>query len=328
MPWRPWTSTRGMAGVLICVLLLQGCARHQQDAVERQRPGGHPVVTEVGQDLQLLRDVKYGHGGDSALRMDILHSRRPAPHPRPVFVWIHGGGWRVGDKRSGRSWRALMARNGYFCVSIDYRLTDEAVFPAQIEDCKCAIRFLRAHADRFGIAPDRIGVAGESAGGHLAALLAASGGAAELEGKGGWPGVSSRVQAVCDFFGPADLSAMPHLRHPLLTWRRVEPTVGLLGGLPEKRPRAAKRASPITHVSPDDPPILIIHGQEDPAVPYQQSVRLKEALDRAGVPATLVGIPAAGHGGAAFQSDEVREQVLGFFDRYLKPAADGDSAEQ
>jgi acetyl esterase/lipase len=129
----------------------------------------------------------------------------PAVKPMPVIVWIHGGAWIGGSKDSGIPLLLPFAKRGYFCASISYRFSKEAKFPAQIEDCKCAIRFLRAKAKEFNIDTERIGVWGESAGGHLAAMLGTAGDVKEFEGSGGWEGFSSRVSAVCDWFGPSDL---------------------------------------------------------------------------------------------------------------------------
>jgi acetyl esterase/lipase len=128
--------------------------------------------------------------------------------PMPVIVWIHGGAWIGGNKDSGIPLLLPFAKRGYLGASISYRFSKEAKFPAQIEDCKCAIRFLRAKAKEFNIDPERIGVWGASAGGHLSAMLGTAGDVKELEGSGGWEGFSSRVSAVCDWFGPSDLLAM------------------------------------------------------------------------------------------------------------------------
>jgi acetyl esterase/lipase len=159
-------------------------------------------------EVEVLSDVEYGKGGDVSLKMRVLRPKTLPKQPMPVLVWIHGGGWEDGTpKESGDRHLMRFAQRGYLCATIDYRLSGKAIFPAQIEDCKCAIRFLRSQAKAYHLDPDRIGVWGESAGGHLAALLGTSGGVTELEGSGGHAEFSSRVQAVCDWYGPSDLVA-------------------------------------------------------------------------------------------------------------------------
>jgi acetyl esterase/lipase len=211
------------------------------------------------------------------------------------------------------------AEAGYFSASVGYRLSPEAAFPAQIHDCKCAIRFLRGHAKRFALDPGRIGVVGWSAGGHLAALLGTSGGVRELEGDGGWPGVSSRVQAVCDYFGPADFTDWM-TGHEWGAWNEdaKRAVLGLFGDARRNRPAAARMASPVTYASKDDPPFLIIHGTADPIVPFRQSELLREALRKAGVEAGLVTVEGAGHGDASFWAAKPWEPEAAFFARVLK----------
>jgi len=216
-------------------------------------------------------DVQYGKAGDTPLLLDIVEPGiRTSDKPLPLVVWIHGGGWRGGDKSNNPAdW---MADKGYVVASIDYRLSDAATFPAQIYDCKAAIRFLRANAKRYGIDSKRIGVWGGSAGGHLVALLGTSGGVKELEGNCGSPGYSSRVQAVCDFFGPADLTVIGSV-----TRLAPNPVAQLLGGPVAEKRELAKQASPVTYVSKDDPPFLIVHGDKDQLV---RSLRAKSCIPR------------------------------------------------
>src|SRR5262249_52163599 len=142
--------------------------------------------TKAPDDLDVLRDVEYGKGGGRALKLHIIRAKNAAKGPLPCLVWIHGGGWEAGSRDSGIAMLTQFARNGYVGASIEYRFSKEAVFPAQIEDCKCAIRFLRAKAKDYDINPNRIGCWGISAGGHLTALMGTSGGTKELEGAGGW----------------------------------------------------------------------------------------------------------------------------------------------
>ena len=189
------------------------------------------------------------------------------------------------------------------------RWCSTAPFPAQIEDCKAAVRWLRANAGKYNLDADRIGVWGMSAGGHLAALLGTSGGVPELEGSGDNMQYSSRVQAVCDVAGPADLPAMTNLGP-----KRMFAIEALLGGPLEKDKAKAITASPIHYVSKDDPPFLIVHGEGDRVIPVEQSRRFYEALQKAGVNATLKILPV-GH--QAVQMDALKDAEV-FFDATLK----------
>jgi len=265
---------------------------------------------------QALRDIEYARVGAKSLRLDLYLPRRDAGARLPVVVWIHGGGWRSGDKSGTRAPEVL--GEGYAVASINYRLSHEATFPAQIHDCKAAIRWLRAHADRYGLDPERVGVWGSSAGGHLVALLGTSGDVAELEGDvGGNLDQSSRVQAVCDFFGPADLLAVLEPGAWSSHGSPTSPESLLLGGPVAERVDLARFASPVTHASADDPPFLIVHGDQDPVVPFDQSVRLHRALTAVGVESTLYVVKGAGHG---FRDPAVDALVREFFDRHLRRA--------
>ncbi len=266
-------------------------------------------------DAKHINDVVYAKAGSRELHLDLV---LPASitKPLPCVVWIHGGGWRKGTHKANRA--AWLAGHGYVVASVEYRLTDEAVFPAQIQDCKAAIRFLRANSKDYGIDPDRIGVWGSSAGGHLVALLGTSGGVKELEGDYGSVGQSSRVQAVCDFFGPTDLTVIPGR----LAERGTGAVALLLGGPISEKRNLARLASPIKHVSKDDPPFLIVHGEEDKLVPISQSESLQKALKAAGVDSTFVRVKNAAHGFAGRNIEpsvqKIDEAVLKFFDEHLK----------
>ncbi|HEX5503118.1 MAG TPA: alpha/beta hydrolase, partial [Thermomicrobiales bacterium] len=158
--------------------------------------------------VALERDVLFGTGGARPLRMHLLRPAARHPRPAPALVYIYGGAWLRGSRDTGLEVLASFAARGYLCASIEYRHSGEARFPAQIEDCKCAVRYLCAHADALAIDPDRIGVWGPSAGGHLAACLGTTARVPELEGDGGWSGFSSAVRAVCDWYGPSDFLQM------------------------------------------------------------------------------------------------------------------------
>lgn len=264
-------------------------------------------------DVDVHRDVVFGTGGGRDLKMHIVTPKNKAAKPAPVYVWIHGGGWMGGTKEGGVRQVVPVVRQGFVGATIEYRLTGEAPFPAQIEDCKCAIRFLRAHAEEYNIDPNRIAVGGSSAGGHLVALLGTSGGVKELEGQGGWADQSSTVQAVIDLFGPTDFKAFvsePGYEHHN---KANSPESRLLGGgevLPNTE--GIKRVNPITYIDAQDPPFLIIHGTQDRTVPLNQSELLNEALTKVGVSVKLHKIEGAGHGGPDFSKPEINDMKLEF----------------
>ena len=204
-------------------------------------------------------------------------------------------------------------------ASIDYRFSQEAIFPAQIEDCKAAIRFLRANAAKYAIAGNHIGVAGDSAGGHLVALLGTSGGVKDLEGAvGNNLMVSSAVQCVVDYYGPSDL--MKFKGQPV--WPKTDdphsPLCQLVGGLLNEKQDLVTKANPITYVSKKAPPFLIIHGNADNTVPFNQSELLVAALKTAGADVTLEVVKGGGHGFNPEQTQRLTPLVTAFFDRYLR----------
>jgi acetyl esterase/lipase len=258
-------------------------------------------------DATIHRDLVYKTVNGAALTLD-LYCPEKVSGPAPVIVWIHGGAWRRGGKRKCPA--VALVPDGYAVASIDYRLSSTAPFPAQIEDCKAAVRWLRANAAKYNLDADRIGVWGMSAGGHLAALLGTSGGVPELEGSGDNMQYSSRVQAVCAVAGPTNLPALTNVGP-----KRMSAIEGLLGGPLEKDKAKAIAASPIHYVSKDDPPFLIVHGEGDRVIPVEQSQRLYEALQKAGVNATLKILPQVGHQGVLM--DAVKDAEV-FFNATLK----------
>ncbi|QDS90394.1 Carboxylesterase NlhH [Rosistilla ulvae] len=263
-------------------------------------------------DVQVMRDVVYGQGGGRDLTMHLVLPKEPADQPLPVYVWLHGGGWMAGNKDGGVQQVIPAVRSGFVGATIEYRLSGEAIFPAQIEDCKCAIRYLRANAKKYNIDVKRIAVGGSSAGGHLAALIGTSAGAADLEGIGGWADQRSDVQAVVDLYGPTDLVQFVQTPGYESHARSNSPETRLLGGEVLKRLDAAEKANPIHYVDESDPPFLIIHGSNDRTVPANQSEAIYKALQGAGVDSKLHLIEGAGHGGREFAEPEIREMQLEF----------------
>jgi acetyl esterase/lipase len=281
----------------------------EQSGLRQRRSGFAPPLPE---GTRAKYDVPYVEGGGKSQSMDIFVPPGAAK-PMPLVIWIHGGGWQQGDK--AQSPAVGLLRWGYVVASINYRLTDEAIFPAQINDCKAAVRWLRAHAEEYHIDPDHIGAWGASAGGHLVALLGTAGDQRDLEGTGGNEKFPSNVQAVCDLFGPSDLAKV------LDDTAANSALPKLLGGPLRQHLDDAKRASPITYVTKDDPPFLILHGTKDPLVNVRQSRWLNDALTKAGVESHLEILEGAGHGGPEFATIENRRMVLSFFDKHLKPDA-------
>ncbi len=266
------------------------------------------------QDVNIVRDVVYKRVNGRDLRLDI-YSPKSITRPLPVVLWIFGNRWSRGSKNHPPP-LDLMSQ-GYIVVSIDYRLSGEAPFPAAIEDCKAAVRWIRANAAAYHFDPDHIGAWGHSAGGHLAALLGTSGGVAQLEG-GDNSTVSSRVQAVCDMSGPSDiLQFYEAVANSNADMARIDRSSieQFLGGSVEQNRAKAIAASPTTYVSKDDPPFLIIHGKNDITIPVSQSEVLARKLKAAGVQVTLIVAEGRGHGvgGPAFAPE-----ITSFFDKYLK----------
>ncbi len=296
-----------MPRLLALTVLMTAAAAHSQSP----RPGA-----ALPQGVKALRDLEYVTGGHERHRLDLFLPEK-APGPLPLIIWVHGGGWRNGSKDGCPPLRQGFLERGYAVASINYRLSSHAVFPAQIEDCKAAIRWLRAHASEYGLDAGKFGVWGSSAGGHLVALLGTSGDVKEFD-VGGNAGTSSRVQAVCDFYGPTDFvkfaSTPGYESHASAT----SPEANLLGGAPLENKDKAARASSITYITKDDPPFLIVHGDKDPVVPLNQSEALHAALETAGMGTHLHIIHGAGHGGAGFAGQDITDMVAKFFDETLK----------
>lgn len=262
----------------------------------RGQQGGDGRVPE---GVRKIADLDYAGGGNPRQKLDLYLPAKPAGgRPVPLVVFVHGGGWQGGDKAGGGGRVApLVASGNYAGASIGYRLSGEAQWPAQIHDCKAAIRWLRAHAKEHGYDPDRIAVWGTSAGGHLVAMLGVSHGVAALEGDlGEHDAVSSRVQCVVDFFGPTDFLTIGDHPSSIRHNDAGSPESKLIGGPIRAHPEKAAQVSPITHVSAGDAPHLIVHGTEDRAVPYPQSLDYEKRLEAAGVPAILITVEGGGHG--------------------------------
>ncbi len=273
-----------------------------------------PSGPKIPPNIRFLQDLEYVPGGHERNKLDLYLPQLAfgGSGPRPLIVWVHGGAWRSGSKDKCRALRFL--DKGYAVASINYRLSQHAIFPAQIEDCKAAIRWLRTNSNQYGLDQKRFGVWGSSAGGHLVALLGTTGDVEEFE-VGQNLDVSSRVQAVCDFFGPTDFLQMSQSKGKMNHTAADSPESQLIGGPIMENKEACRRANPITYVTEDDPPFLIMHGSKDMTVPINQSELLYEALKKAGMPVTFHTVLGAGHG---FSNPEVDRMVDDFFDEILK----------
>jgi acetyl esterase/lipase len=260
------------------------------------------------------RDVQFASVDGQSLKLDLyVPIQERNPH---LVVWIHGGGWRSGSK--DKCFLTWLTDYGYAVASISYRLTDRAVFPAQIHDCKAAVRWLRANAEKYGYRADKIAVAGSSAGGHLAALMGTSGDVKQLEGAvGGNLRQSSRVDAVIDFYGATDFvlrsKTQPHRAN-----KEDSVVYRLLGGGADQKVELAKLASAAHHVTSDDPPMLVLHGDQDNTVLLDQSQRIHEVYTKAGLPITLHVLEGAGHGGQRFYQGHSRELIIAFLNKVFR----------
>lgn len=270
-------------------------------------------------NIEIHRDLVYAKVGDMNLHVDLYLPKTRNADTR-LIVWIHGGGWRHGNKnRCPLTW--LTAHN-YAVASVQYRLTDKAIFPAQIHDCKSAIRYLRTVAKKYNFNATNIGVAGISAGGHLVALLGTSGDVKELEGTvggnvGGNLDQSSRVQAVLDMCGPSDF-ILRFNANPKFTDQPNSPVYQLFGGPVIKNKALAQSASPAFHVTKDDAPLLIFHGEKDPLVSINQSKHLRDIYKKANLEVTLEPIPGGGHVPKEFWDKTHRDMTVKFFSKHLR----------
>lgn len=271
-------------------------------------------------DVVIEKDMVYGKGGVTDLHLDLARPN-DGQGPYPALVFVHGGGWQLGHRSMYLDDIERAAKRGYVAIAITYRLTEpdeqkrpRIPFPAQIEDVKCAVRWLRGNAAKYHVDPSRIGATGGSAGGHLSLLLGVTDASHKLEGSGGNGDQSSRVQAVVNFYGPTELTRLVE------TSPKAGPlVVTLMNGLPMDLKAEYQLASPVTHVSPDDPPVLTIHGDKDPLVPIEQAMLFDEAMKRAGVSHNLMIIEGAGHGFKGEIAEKTWTAAYEFFDAVLQP---------
>ncbi|MFK8112384.1 MAG: alpha/beta fold hydrolase [Rubripirellula sp.] len=305
-----------LLGVLWIASGLSGLADEKPIRQANKTPSadGKTVIPKTTLDqLDEQLDVAFAQYGDRTLLMDIYRPQK-ANGPLPAIVCIHGGGWRKGSKIHHRKVAQALAAEGFVTASIDYRLSGEAIFPAHIHDCKAAVRYLRANAKRLGIDAEHIGAIGHSAGGHLAALLATSGGVGQLEGDGGNEKVSSAIQAVVPMGGQTDFLSQRNREKSAAAdiWQKF------LGGSQDEVRETYRLASPLAHLDKNDPPVWLISGEKDDPSTHGDSLRKK--MDAFGIPNGLTIIKGAPHPFTVQQNwfDEMMDAAVPFFNRTLK----------
>ena len=262
----------------------------------------------------VVKDIEFANVDGQGLKLDLYLPANPMGSS--LVVWIHGGGWRAGSKNA--CYISWLSQYGYTVASISYRFTDVAQFPAQLHDCKGAVRWLRAHAGDYGYQVDRIAISGASAGGHLAALMGTTGDMKKLEGTvGGNLDQSSRIQAVADYFGATDF-VLRSKTQPSRANKEGSVVYNLLGGGADEKVKLAKQASAAYHVSKDDPPLLIFHGDMDKTVLLDQSQAIEKVYKQAGLPVKLHILEGSGHGGTEFFTDANGKHLYDFLQANLK----------
>ena len=268
------------------------------------------------QDVHEYKDVVYGTVEGKDLGLDIyVPSNLDSP---PLLVFVHGGAWRNGTKDRVDPMLQFVDA-GFTVASLDFRQSTEARFPAMIHDIKGAIRFLRKHKDDYGYNSARIAVSGSSSGGHLAALVGVTNGHGELEGSvGGNANTSSDVQAIISYYGASDLTTILAQSTPFGLRVREPALELLLGAIPEEVPELAELASPVQHVDPTDPPLLLLHGDRDPQMPINQAHQLEGAYERLGLDVYFDVVHGAAHGPhSAFVTEDHLDRAIGFLKRTI-----------
>jgi acetyl esterase/lipase len=278
--------------------------------------------TTAEPEIPIEKGIVFGNGGDVELKLDLARPTK-GDGPFPLVVCIHGGAWRLGNRTAHHRTIRLLASHGYVAATVQYRLTPKYRFPAQIEDVKCAVRFLRANARKYNIDPEHVAALGDSAGGHLSLLLGLMDPRDGMEGKGGSAGQSSKVQAVVNYYGPTDLStwAPTPMGDQMLKFGTGKDGNGLLAdfvGTADRKDPVMKTVSPLTYVDSKDAAVLTFHGTVDQLVPLEQAKVLHAALKKAGVPERLEVLEGAGHGWGGAQRERTDRVTVEFLDKYLK----------
>ncbi|WP_197441503.1 alpha/beta hydrolase [Thalassoglobus neptunius] len=270
-----------------------------------------PYIKKALESVTVERDIAYVKDGHERQKLDLYVPKSEGDSKLPLVVWVHGGGWAQGSKdRIGSCLWVL--KEEFALASVGYRLTDAATFPAQLEDCQAAIKWLKENSGSRGVDPNRIVVWGGSAGGHLVSLLGTTGDPNDP---------ADDISGVIDWYGPSELLTMQVQRTLPVKLDADAPNSfesKLIGGALQENKEKAKKASPVTYVSSDDSPFLIMHGDKDPLVSVTQSKTLHAKLNEAGVPTKLHILRGAGHGGQQFQSESSRKMVREFLNNRLR----------
>jgi acetyl esterase/lipase len=272
---------------------------------------GSSLLAADKYEVEYKPDVTYATIDGEDLQLD-LAAPKGLDHPVPAIVVIHGGGWTAGQRQSMTPFAKQIAAHGYVSPTISYRLAPKHRFPAQIEDAKCAVRYLRAHAKELNIDPDKIGAMGVSAGAHLAMMLGAMDSGDGLEGDGGNPQQPSKVQAVVSFVGPVNLVIDKY------TDTQAQILTAFLGGPPKEKVEDCRRASPLTYINKGDAPMLCFFGTDDPLINKDQAFQIATALDDADVPGRVEILLGASHGWVGKELERTMDATMSFFDEYLK----------
>lgn len=259
----------------------------------------------------LEQNIEYGTGGGEKLHLNLARPKE-GNGPFPAVIFIHGGAWQGGNKDMHNPQIQELAERGYVAVAVGYRLAPKHPHPAQIEDCKCAVRWLRAHAGDYKVDPERIGAVGLSAGAHLAMILGVADASDGLEGSGGWEDQSSKVKAVVSFAGPTDLTA----KFPDVS---VEILAKFVGGPPAEKQELLRQASPITYVNKGDAAMLLYQGTVDPLIPTEQAFAMATALTKASVPGRVELLVGAQHGWGEPDLSRTMAGMHAFLDQHLRP---------
>ncbi len=278
-------------------------------------PAQQPLDTSEPLNHTKTSDILYAVVDGHELKLD-LYMPKDAATP-PLLVWVHGGRWQRRSKED--VYTTALVEDGFAMASIDFRLSEDAPFPAQIHDIKAAIRFLRANAATYGYDATRIGIHGRSSGGHLTALVGVTNRHEELEGEvGDHLDQSSDVQVVVSYFGASNLTSILEQSTPYGVSMRAPALQLLLGGPLEEKVELARLASPVSHVDATDPPLLLLHGDQDPQMPISQSHELHSAYKEHSLPVHFEVIHGAEHGGAQFFDQKRNALVVAFLNEHLR----------
>ncbi len=276
------------------------------------------ALAQTANGISIQRDIVYGHAGGVDLKCNMA---RPAKGegPFPAILFFHGGGWQAGNKSDGNHWIRMFADSGYVGVTVEYRFAPAFKWPAQVEDAKAAIRYLRANAVALNIDSNRIGVMGESAGAYLALMAGVTDGADGLEGDGGSAGYSSGVQAVVSYFGSSDFTLpkaklSPEVEAAVMKYynKPLNEVIADFMGTTDPGEPLLKKMSVVTYVNKNDPPTLIFQGDADPFVSVQQAQKLSNVFEQANVPHELIIVKGGGHGWTGKLQDETNIKMFAF----------------